>query len=241
MIPARLQVRFDSRKADLVSDGLSNMLSAFYDACTLRQFVAVLINEVQQLFDAAIEVQRARTLYDAEGVNLDAIGRIVGQERAAWQYSEEGYFHFDIEGQGWDQLGWWCTNAPLGEYIEATDDVYRVNILSRIVKNHTLVSAVPEITALVMLLLNTKVSFLKRGPNTVCLVVPTGIDKTALWYLTRFLSDTHVDEAYRVPYPATLSLCDTIYYIPDNPFHFDREEPFQWDTAEWAVGAPMNR
>lgn len=241
MIPARLQVSFEQSKQALITEGLNNMLSVFMDACTVRQFVAVLLREVQVLYDAAVEVQRARTLYDAQGVQLDGIGRIVGQDRAAWHYSEEGYFHFDIEGQGFDQLGWWCQNAPLEEFIRAEDDVYKLNILSRIVKNHTLVAAVPELTQLIMLVLNTKVSFIKRGPNTVCLALPTGVDKNVIAFLTRAVSDTRVDDEYMVPYPATLSFCDIIYYIPENPFHFDREEPFQWDTAEWAVGVPINQ
>ncbi len=241
MIPARLQVSFEHLKRDLITEGLNNMLSVFYDSCTLRQFVAVLLKEVQELYDAATEAQKARTLYNAVGAQLDGIGRIVGQDRATWHYSEEGYFRFDIEGQGWDQMPFWCINAPLEEFIAAEDDVYRLDILSRIVKNHTLVSAVPELTQLVMRLLNTKASFIKRGPNTVCLTLPTGVDKNAIMFLTQSITDTRVDRSYKVPYPATLSFCDTMYYIPENPFHFDREEPFQWDTAEWAVGVPINQ
>lgn len=239
-IPARLQVDFGDGQ-DLINAGLQKMLAVFYDACTLRMFVAVLLEQVQQLYDAAREVQRYRTLYEAEGVNLDALGRIVGQDRALWQYSEDGYMHFDIEGQGFDQLPWWCFRAPLEVYIRADDNEFSTAILSRIVKNHTLVASIPEITALIQLLLDTDVSFVKTGPNTVQLTMPDGIDKAAIYFLTYYTNDVRVDETYRVPYPVTLSFDDIMIFMPPNPFHFDRDYPLQWDQAEWAVGVMFPR
>ena len=240
-LPEKLRIDFTPYERDLVTEGLNKMLAVFYDACTLRQFVAVLLKQAQELYDAALKVQQGRTLYEAQGVNLDGIGRIVGQDRALWSYSEDGYMHFDIEGQGFDQEPWWCLHGPLEEYIKADDNVYATAILSRIVKNHTLVASVPEITQLIQLLLNTDVSFVKTGPNTVQLVLPYGIDKSAIAFLTQYANDTRVDETYRAPYPVTLSFDDAIIFIPLNPFHFDRDEPFQWDQAEWAVGVPFNR
>lgn len=220
------------------------MLDVFGDACTLRQFVAVLLQEVQELYDAAVEVQKARTLYDATDSRLDGIGRIVGEDRNTWHYSEDGYFHFDIQGEGFEQLPWWCINAPLETYIPVEDSVYKLNILARIIKNHTLVASVPELIRFIKLLLNIDVSFLKFGPNTVCLVVPESIDKNSLMYLTIKVSDTRVDDSYRMPYPATLNLCDVIYFLPEgddiNPFFFDRDEPFQWDNGYFGIGVPIN-
>lgn len=239
-IPERLKVDFSASRKDLIADGLNKMLSVFYDSCTLRQFVAVLLRQVQELYDAALAVEEQRTLYAAEGVNLDALGRIVGQDRLLWSYNEDKWFHFDIEGQGWDQLPWWCRHGELGEYVRAGDEAYRTAVLSRAIKNHTLVAAVPELAELVELLLGNSVSFIKCGPNQVNLVVPEGITSTALWLLTHPTTDVRVDRTYYVPYPATLNFCEKIYFIPPNPFHFDREEPFQWDTAPWAVGVRYN-
>lgn len=240
-IPARLQIDFSGDSVDLVSDGLQKMLSVFLGSCTLRQFVAVLLRQVQELYDAARDVQRYRTLYEAEGVNLDALGRIVGQDRALWQYSESGYMHFDIEGQSYDQLPWWCIYAPLEEYIRADDNEFATAILSRIVKNHTLVASVPEITSLIQLFIDTNVSFVKVGPNTVQLFLPDGIDTAAIYFLTHYTNDVRVDETYRVPYPVTLSFDETMYFITPNPLHFDRDYPLQWDNATWAVGVPLSK
>lgn len=240
-LPAKLQVDFSDLERDLISEALNKLLSVFWDACTLRLFVGVLVRQVQELYAAAIEVQRKRTLYEAEGVNLDALGRIVGQDRALWRYSEDGYMHFDIEGQGFDQLPWWCIHAPLEVYVQADDSELATEILSRIVKNHTLVASIPEITALVQLFRGRDVSFAKTGPNTVQLILPEGIDKETIYFLTYYTNDTRVDETYRVPYPVTLSFDDIMIFMPENPFHFDRDFPLQWDQAEWAVGVPFPR
>lgn len=239
-IPKRLAVDFDVYQKDLVKDALSKMLSVFFDSCTLRQFVAVLVGQVQELYAAALEVEKKRSLYYAEGVNLEANGRIVGQDRALWQYSEDDWFKFDIAGQGWDQAPWYCRGADLGVYVDADDDTYRMAILTRIVKNHTLVASVPELCQLIKLMLNIDVSFVKCGPNKVNLVVSSGVDKGSLYILTHSTSDTRVDNTYLVPYPATMDFCDKVWFIPENPFFFDREEPFQWDTAEWAVGVKLD-
>lgn len=236
-IPGRLKVDFSAARISLIEDGLSKLLSCFYDKCTVRQFVAVLLNEVQELYNACVDMEECRTLYMAQGVNLDALGRIVGQDRALWRYSEDGWMHSDIAGQGADQEKVWCKGGPLGTYVTPDDTIYRTAILARIVKNHTLVASVPEITALVDLLFGEGVSFWKCGPNAVSLIVPQDIDKTALYALTHSVSDLRVDDTYNVPYPATLSLCDKIYYIPPNPFHADRNAPFQCDNALCAVGA----
>lgn len=238
-IPTKLKVDFSLKDFDLVTDGLDKVLACFYDACTLRKFYAAIINQIQQLYNEAVKVQEKRTLFEARGVQLDGIGRIVGQDRKLWYYSTDNWFHFDTVGLGWDQADWWCKNAPLIEYTIADDDNYQSMILARIVKNHTLVASVPEILSLIKLFQDVDVSFIKCGPNSVNLVVPEHISKTQLWYIINRISDTRVDDTYMIPYPVTLWLCDKIYFIPENPFHFDRDEPFQWDYAPWAVGARL--
>lgn len=53
----------------------------------LRQPVAVFVGEVQELYDAVLGMQRGRTLYVTEAANPDALGRIVGEKHAPYQYS----------------------------------------------------------------------------------------------------------------------------------------------------------
>ena len=148
-VPSRLEVSFGQYAKSLIDEALAKLPSQFLTSCMLRQLVAVFVGEVQELYDAVLDMQRGRTLYAAEAANLDALGRIVGEERAPYQYSDSHWFAFDRMGQAWDSTPWWCRDAPLVEYIPAKDPVYRTNILARVIANHTLVASVPELEGLI--------------------------------------------------------------------------------------------
>ena len=83
-----------------IREALAKLPSQFLTSCMLRQLVAVFVGEVQELYDAVLDMQRGRTLYAAEAANLDALGRIVGEERAPYQYSDSHWFAFDRMGHG---------------------------------------------------------------------------------------------------------------------------------------------
>ena len=136
-VPSRLEVSFGQYAKSLIDEALAKLPSQFLTSCMLRQLVAVFVGEVQELYDAVLDMQRGRTLYAAEAANLDALGRIVGEERAPYQYSDSHWFAFDRMGQAWDSTPWWCRDAPLVEYIPAKDPVYRTNILARVIANTT--------------------------------------------------------------------------------------------------------
>ena len=112
-VPSRLEVSFGQYAKSLIDEALAKLPSQFLTACVLRQFVAAFVGEVQELYDAVLDMQRGRTLYAAEAANLDALGRIVGEERAPYQYSDSHWFAFDRMGQAWDSTPWWCRDAPL--------------------------------------------------------------------------------------------------------------------------------
>jgi hypothetical protein len=85
------------------------------------------------------------------------------------------------------------------------------------------------------IIIKINISFDKTGPNTVRLIVPATISKTQLLYLTRHYTDDRVDEAYNMPYPATLSFSGVIMYTPDEFFAFDRNDRI-YDISPMAVG-----
>ena len=200
----------------------------------LRQLVAVFVGEVQELYDAVLDMQRGRTLYAAEAANLDALGRIVGEERAPYQYSDSHWFAFDRMGQAWDSTPWWCRDAPLVECIPAEDPVYRTNILTRIIANHTLVASVPELDGLIRLVAGNSVSFEKTGPMQVRLIAPSTISTTNLVKLTTAVTTRRVDDEYAVPYPATLHVSGYIVFVPVSFFSFDKSNAQRWDSGRWA-------
>jgi len=233
-IPSRLEVSFGQYAKSLIDEALAKLPSQFLTSCMLRQLVAVLVGEVQELYDAVLDMQRERTLYAAEAANLDALGRIVGEERAPYQYSDSHWFAFDRMGQAWDSTPWWCRDAPLVEYIPAEDPVYRTNILTRIIANHTLVASVPELDGLIRLVAGNSVSFEKTGPMQVRLIAPSTISTTNLVKLTTAVTTRRVDDEYAVPYPATLHVSGYIVFVPVSFFSFDKSNAQRWDSGRWA-------
>lgn len=238
-LPQPYAIDFDVYRKDLVEQALNRMLSQHYDKCVLRQFVAAFINEAQEAYDAILDMQQQRVVYFAQATNLDALGRIVGEDRAPWSYDESSWMFFDGQGQGFDQIAMWCINAPMGTFIPVMDDQYRTNIIGKAVKNHTLVASVPEITSLTDLLLGLPISFEKTGPNQVRIVVPDYITATQLYLITRSFTDERVDKGYFLPYPATLDFDSVVMYTPDKFFCFDRTDR-QYDVAKFAVGVNHN-
>ncbi len=232
-----LTVDFSGYERDLFGEGLGRLLSVFLNKCTVREFAATFLRQVQELYDAAIDVEKARTVVTASGVNLDALGRIVGQPRTTIEYSEDVWFKFDTSGQGFDQLPWWVTGAPLNTNATATDSQFRQQIIARIIKNHTLCASIPELLYLIRTMFDVDVSYIKKGPNEVQLVVQDGTDKVLLYNLLHRENTMTVDDDYRMPYPATLSLESKVFFIKEPAFIFDVDTPHRWDEGRWGITA----
>lgn len=232
-IPSRLEIPFDGWQSLIVS-ALERLPGQYLESCILRQLVVALVGAVEELFAAALAIQKGRTLYDAFGENLDALGRIVGEPRAPYRYSETRWFAFDRMGQPWDSTPWWCRKAPLAEFVPAGDTDFRNTILARIIANHTLVASIPELEGLLELLVGRWISFEKIGPMEVRPIVPATISTTNLYTLVTPISTRRVDDKYVVPYPATLNLTDDVVFTPNHFFCFDRCSEQRWDAGPWA-------
>lgn len=266
-ISDEFNVDFSIYDRDVVSEGLNRMLSQHYDKCVLRQFMAVILDEVQELYDACIDMQKQRIVYNAQSINLDALGRIVGADRRPWILDEdfewfkfndysrrrdyEGIFKFDDpdtrfddahfwsygggtftydpvkvqDGKnGFDRAPFWVTGAVRGKYIDVDDEQYRVDVINKAIKNHTLVGSLQEVQSYIKRVTGLDVSFEKVGPNQVRLYVPSNISQTSLLRITRGFTDGRVDDGWYVPYPATLNIVEIVYLPAGGWFIFDREE-----------------
>lgn len=228
-------VDFTGYHKDLITQALDRMLSQHYNKCVLRQFVAAFIRQCQELYDACIDMQRLRIPYNAEGENLDALGRIVGEDRTPWMYDESGWMFFDRQGQGWDQVPVWVRGGPLGTSAYVDDIQYRTNIIIKAIKNHTLTSSIPEITELIRLIFGIYVAFDKLGPNQVQIIVSSNISMQQLILLTYSWDNTRVDHAWYMNYPVTLDISKVMFAPYPSPFTFDIEN-LGWDDAYVAVG-----
>lgn len=244
-IPRKLKIDFSPYRKDLVTQALDRMLSQFIDACVLRQFVAAIMGEVQCLHDALIDLQEQRTLYMAEGENLAAIGRIVGEDDKGRHYSEEYWMFADRDAQCADRSPVWTLHAPTGAYVSSSDTGYTLDILSRIAKNHTLTASVPEIQRLTGMIMDTPVSFEKTGPMQVNVLVPAGLAQEFWDILTQARTNRRADDIFRMPYPATLWFDMMIVYYPDRPetsywFCADRANEQRCDVSPCTAGIPIN-
>lgn len=238
LISEEYKVSFDEYIKDLIEQALGRMLSQHYGKCVLRQFVSVFMDEVQVLYDAIIDMQKLRSVYYAEGENLAALGRIVGEPRNLWMYDDSNYLMFDKPGQTPDLVPVWCKYAELGSYTAVDDSQYRLNVIARAIKNHTLTSSVNELAYVIRFLLNVKVSFVKTGPNQVNLIVHEQVSTTALLWLTESVSDNIADDRFTPPYPATLNI-NKVTFAPGEYLRFDTETSTP-DSAPVAVGLYLN-
>lgn len=234
-IAKTLQIDFSREHLDLTEQGLSLLLSQFENSCRLRQFLAAFTDETQDLFDSILAMQQGRTLYDAVGSNLDALGAIVGEPRDAYQYSELDYMFADRSAQGTDTVAVWVTNADMTAKTEPDDSIYRERIMFRIMKNRVLCASVPEITTLIKSFYGFDVSFVRSNAYTCSLAVPSHISAPALVSLTRFFDTLKVDHDTWAPYPATLSISDGVIFLPENWFATDRMNAQQCDSGLCAV------
>ena len=88
----KLKLDFSSVRKDLVTAGLDRMLAQYKNSSLFNKLVAVWLKQCQQLYDAIIDLQEYRTIYRAQGSNLEALGRIVGAKRQDFNYNDDYYF-----------------------------------------------------------------------------------------------------------------------------------------------------
>ncbi len=239
-IPDYFKVDFTEYSKDMTAKAMSRMLAQFNGSYVLQQFIAAFIeNGPQYVYDEIIKFQESNSLYMAEGENLDAIGRIVGQPRVPYAFDDGKWFFTDRAGQGIDQAPIWVMNAPLTSTDQATDDEYRMMILARIACNFCRFSSYPEMQYLAKFVTGETVSWRRVGPMEVELIVRYGISRSKLGVLTKFATTTFVDDSPMIPYPATLRLTSAMYTLPGRMFRTDRLDGYQIDSAPISMSIPL--
>ncbi len=167
--------------------------------------LAALVKEVQLLHDAVIDVIKYRTLYHAQGANIDVLGRIVGTGRTGWVDTVFTILQEDnspiLEEDGETEL---LANIPISSSLDDSD--YRSLILLKVVKNFIKHSSVPEITAAILQATQVPVQIRTTGPMQVDVVIPQGVDPKLVSYVDRKSSNQYTDESFLFPFPATLEV-----------------------------------
>ena len=238
-IPEKFRIDFSAYGRDLVRQAWSRMLSQFWASPVMKAFVAALIrNGPQRAYDGIVRQQEANTLFRAEGFNLDAIGRIVGQPRVPHRYDDSKWFTPDRAGQGFDQAPFWVWNAPVTGNQPATDPEYRRMILARIACNFCRFASGPEMAYLADFALGRKAGWRRVGPMECGILVEGTVSRTHLDILTRSGTTTAADDVFAIPYPATLNL-SAVTFLPKSPFIFDRGGGHQADAGAFAVSRKL--
>ena len=160
---------------DMLSRMQSRILTQFRGSPVLQGVLTALASEVQALMDATVGVMQAFVPFNAMGVQLDAIGRIVGQDRGIAEI--EPWFTPDTDYYGHPDLTTpvWVTNAPLTGSLIIDDTTYRNYISAKIYRNFIRSGSITEIIDFVKYLFEIDASVLITGPNQIVLrILPGG-------------------------------------------------------------------
>jgi hypothetical protein len=171
--------------------------------------------EVQALSDAINDVIKFRTLPHATGVNLQALGVIVGQNLVIYSvntlnlYQETGLNFINEDG-----FTPWLADIQAPTTVVG-DDEYRMLILLKTWRNANLQASIPELADAIFNLAGSKVIFNRSGLMSVDVIVPTDIDTESKNYIIQRVISPQADDSYLLPYPATLVITAISGYYLD--------------------------
>lgn len=215
-----LNVDFSQYEIDLRDRALQRLLYQFGNSVTLGQLVESLAFMEQDGYDDALGVLTDRTLTRARGVQLDVIGRIVGQDRVLRNYALRTWFGPDGGTQigGVDLAPVWMREVPLLGDLPADDSQYIGLILSKIFKNHVKVGSIPELILFAKALTGHDISVNRIGPLEIELAVPSSIFIGDLSLLLDVLTDHTADQKYTMPVMASVRISDSVLFLPSPVF-----------------------
>lgn len=206
------QIDFSSVEYNLDEIAQSRLLSQFYNSKVLKLLLSAITAEVQELSTAISQLIAKRSLYRAEGPQLDAIGRIVGQSRTGYNYGAGFWFSPDEQEVCPDNGNWWVQNQPQAIEQDMDDDTYRQWIWLKILENHNLYSSTPEIENQINDGIGEVVGIETEGNMTAKLYVSANISLTNKELLRYYKNTKLTDNDYMFAYPATTNI-DTIVEV----------------------------
>lgn len=202
---------------DLIERAASRPLVQFRQAEVFNCLLAALNSQTQELQEAAESVILDRSPLDAIGEQLNALGRIVGQDRIVFDYSLIEYFAPDTLGQSIDAAPVWVETAPISENLIVDDTWYRQLIEAKIFRNFAKFGSINENKEVANLALGIHINFVLTGPMQVSIILPYNTPTYAINFLTSFITTSSADRISFMPYPQTLEITSVIL-IPEQPF-----------------------
>lgn len=216
------QQNYSEYRTDLTQDMIDKLLSQYQKSPVLISVMNVFCKQLQELYDVFVNMMESRCVGLATGEQLNVIGRIVGLRRGYDDEESAYYFRTDQQGISVDQGFLYCTGAPTDvKVILLNDQQYRSAIISKILSNFNKLSSIPELEKIVYQTLGTMIGFELTNPFEVRLYVQDNISSYNLNRLISFTSNDYCDDNPVVPYPASLSISDVIYFKPYKAFTTD--------------------
>ena len=201
-------IDYSSVKFNLKELSESRILSQFYDSKVLKLLVGVYTSEVQELSDAIYQLLVGRTLNNAQGEQLDAIGRIVGISRKGFDYSAQFLFSPDENEVQPDNGHWWVQNQQQAIKADMDDPTYRKWIWLKILENHNLFSSNPEIKNQVFEGIGETIGIERDGAMNAKIFVPSNMSLTNKNLIVYNENTELTDNDYMFSYPATTDITD---------------------------------
>lgn len=189
-------------------------LRQFVSSPVFQQILVALAVEVQTVLDAIKDLLSGRTLSNAEGVQLDVIGRIVGQGRVIPYYTinDIDWFTPDETGFDLDTAVVWVTNGLDGSDHTMSDAEYRDMIEAKIYRNQCKYGSPTEIMTYAQKALGIPISAVATVDGNIEIILPAGTPQWKVIWATRCFTDNRGSVIPIMPYPVT-KLVTKITYI----------------------------
>lgn len=197
---------------DVVSRIQSRPMSQFNEAANFQAVLKAFSDEVQELLNAIIGVIVGRSPAEAVGAQLDALGRIVGQDRMLWDFGTLPWFAPDNADARPDSSGVaWVSGVPSTSTYPAPDNIFRQLIEAKVFRNFCRYGSVPEIQQAVLWAFGINVGFVRTGAMEVTMKVPTGTPAHIVNMISQFFTDARMERRSLMPFPVTVNIANIQY------------------------------
>lgn len=190
---------------DFFAEAKETETELFTDKVVFNKYLDLILHELSNIQLTLKDLIQKRSIDEASGWQLDIIGRIVGQPRTLINLDVYKYFAFlgypngETYGDLFDPSvggSFYSSGSPVGGNYTLEDNVYRIFIKSKILKNKT--AATPEelITFLKFLFGDSILIYLKEGDASITIFFGRALSSLEL----NLLSNIN----YELGYPSRL-------------------------------------
>lgn len=194
----------------LYEQAKSRVLYEYSNSPVFLELLQAYMSEIQELYDAIIQLQKRSTIYYGQGDDLDIIGRIVGKTRAYFDYDTSYWFAPDKVATAPDKAHAWCQNAVQAIISQMTDPIYRNALWAKALSNHVKFASIEELSEIIFALMEQNVAFTDATNCNVSLIIPSGMSLTDRATLQYNQTNNRYDNQFTIPYPATMKIASII-------------------------------